>query len=81
MSETILITVTIEAQVDLPEGIDQAHVNSETGELDGEQRDRAFEALSACIPQRVEVFIDGLEAKPAIVFIECSDADAEMRVE
>lgn len=40
-----------------------------------------FEALSACLPQRVEVFIDGLDEKPAIVFIECSDDDAEMTVE
>ena len=78
MSETIYVRLEFEVQVELPEG---AKVKKD-GEPTKKCRERAIEAALAAIPQSCGIYIDGEDADPTEIFIECSDSDViEVRVE
>jgi hypothetical protein len=59
----------LDVEVRLPEGV----VEHE-GELVSECRERAIESALSALPQTIEIYIDGEDAKPARVYIDVSEA-------
>ena len=76
--DIIVVRLDLEVQVELPEGVIEHE-----GELANECRERAIESVLSALPQKVEIYIDGEDEKPARVYIDASEAFSveEVRVD
>jgi len=76
--EIIIVRLDLDVQVKLPEGIIEHE-----GKLEKQCKERAIESALSALPQKVEIYIDGEDKKPAQVYIDASEAFNvdEVRVE
>lgn len=75
----VFVTFDLEVSVELPG--DEAIIDGE-GQPTEQAYRRAVEAALAAFTEKMEVFIDGEDKKPAVVWNEASDNDVtDVRVE
>lgn len=72
---TLRVRLDVSIDVDLPEG--DGPMVEINGETDAERLGRAIEVAVEWIQQSGQVFLDGEDAAPAVVFCDVSDNDVQ----
>ena len=70
---SLYVEIRTEIRVDLPEEKDW----ETDGKIPPEGRERAIEAVMSVLPQYTDLFLDGLDKDPTVVFIDVAEHDVE----